>query len=478
MIGERSIGLAAIMVLAGGTVTTLAQGTTAQQQQSRTIQNILDRQRQIDDALEAERLEQEPIASLLDWQWGGWIEHYSFFFDDGVQSSRWLHRPSTSLWTRLTIDDGNHELFARGRLTFNYFHPGDEYDRQQDWEGPNLERGWYRVRVGRALRLLEPDDPYGFDVKVGRQEVVFGTGYTLDLPLDGVTFSARWHDWTLTGLIARSIASTPNIDVSEPVDSHMSRRFYGVQLDYTGFEDHQPFVFALWNDDFTDERPTMFFQNYSYDTQYFGLGSRGQLIPNLNYWTEWVYETGKSYGDRQWLAQDDVRAWAWDIGLEYYFNHPTKPRVMFEYMFASGDGDRFGSPTSAAGGNTRGDDTSFVAFGYRDTGISAGLIPSNLHIFKFGGSFFPLPDHQVFRDMELGSNWFIYHKHHQSGAVSDPTADRSGEGFVGWEMDYYVNWRVLTDVSWTVRWGAFFPGEAYSDRGMRNFLFTGVTWSF
>lgn len=463
----------AAAALFGGAVS----GAWAQRNDTAPADNLLQQQLRIDRELEERRAREAPLDSLLDWQWGGWVEYYWFHFDDGVQESRTLHRPGVSLWTRLTIDQGAHEIYARTKLTYEYFHDGDEFDRQEDWEGPNLERGWYRVDVGRALRLTDPGDPYQFEVQLGRQEVVYGTGYTLDLPLDAVTFTATLDDFRIRGLFGKSVPSYPNIDRSEPVDSHSARRFYGLEVAYEGFSQHEPFFFAVWNDDFTDERPQDWFQNYTYDSRYFGLGSRGSLASDLNYWTEWVYETGESYGDGHFIVRDPVRAWAFDVGIEYFFQVPTRPRVDFEYMFASGDGDRRGSPTNAAGGNRRGDDTSFVGFGYRDTGISAAPALSNMHVWRAGASFLPLEDVDFFRELELGTNWFLYHKHQRAGAISDPTATEDS-GYVGWEMDYYANWRIKTDLSWTVRWGAFFPGDAYNDKGARHFIFTGVTWTF
>jgi hypothetical protein len=424
---------------------------------SRTGESLLQQQRLIDEKLERERKELAPLDSLLDWQWGGWLEYYIFHFDDGIESQRVFQRPGMSLWTRLRIDGGAHEIFGRVRLTFEYFNPGDEYERQQDWVGPNLDRGWYQIDIGRAFRLTEPDDPLQMSVRVGRQAVLFGTGYTLDLPLDAVTLDARLFDFRLRGLFGKAIGSFPNVDRSEPVDTHSARRFFGVQVDYEGIENHRPFAYAIWNDDFTDERPTDPLQNYSYDTQYFGLGSRGSLLHNLNYWTEWVYEAGHSYGDGDFLHRDHVEAWAWDIG---------------------GDADRLFSPTDARGGN-HGDreDTSFVGFGYRDTGLAAAPSRSNIHIWRAGGAFAPLEKIEFCRDLEIGTNWFLYHKHHRRGAISDPTAGQF-EGYAGWEMDYFVNWRFASDLSWTLRWGTFFPGEAFQDRSSRSFLFTGMTWSF
>jgi hypothetical protein len=441
-------------------------------------ESLLQQQRVIDERLDQQRKELAPLDALLDWQWGGWLEYYIFHFNDGIQSQRVYQRPGMSLWTRLSIDRGAHEIFARMRLNFEYFNPGDEYDRQQDWVGPNLDRGWYQIDLGRALRLGEPDDPLQMRVRLGRQEVRLGTGYTLDMPLDAVKFDAKLYDLRVIGLFAHAISSYPNVDRSYPVDTHSARRFFGVQVNYEGFENHQLFGYALWNDDYTDERPTDLFQNYSYDTRYFGVGSRGSLAHNLNYWTEWVYEGGHSYGDGDFRHRDTVDAWAGDIGLEYLWDRPMRPEVSCEYMFASGDSGRLLSPTNARGGN-RGDhhDTSFVGFGYRDTGISAAPTRSNMHIWRVGGSLAPLDKLDACRDLEIGTNWFLYHKHHHRGAISDYTAGQF-EGYVGWEMDYFINWRFASDLSWTIRWGAFFPGDAFQDRSTRNFLFTGMTWSF
>jgi len=450
---------------------------SAQPRVERPAESLLQQQRLVDDKRKQERRELAPLDSLLDWQWGGWLEYYVFHFNDGIQSQRVLQRPGMAVWTRLRMDEGAHEVFARLRLNFDYFNPGDEYTRQQDWVGPNFDRAWYEVDVGRALRLTQPSDPYQMRVRVGRQEVVFGTGYALDLPMDAVKFDLDVHDLRVTGLFGRAIGSFPNVDRSPPVDSHSARRFYGVQLGYRGWQDHQPFAYAVWNDDFTDERPKDPLQNYAYDTYYVGLGSRGSIVHNLNYWTEWVYEGGRSFGQGNFLRRNEVDAWGWDVGLEKLFDVPMRPRLAFEYMFASGDGDRIFSPNSAIGGSRDREDTSFVGFGYRDTGISAAPSLSNIHIWRAGGSLAPLEKYEFFRDFELGTNWFLYHKHHDRAAISDVTAGEFS-GYVGWEMDYFINWRLASDLSWTIRWGLFFPGSAFEDRSERSFLLTGLTWSF
>ncbi len=444
-----------------------------------TPDSLLQQQRVIDDKLATDRLDLAPVESILDWQWGGWLEYYYFNFDDGIQGSRQVQRPAISLWTRLSIDNGAHEIFARTRLRYTEFEFGDEIDRRQDWDGPDFDRVWYQIDFRKAFGGDSDDgNPNNLIIRAGRQPVIFGTGYAFDRPIDAVTLHGRLDDLRIMGVFGKSIPSFPNIDRSDAVDTHSHRHFYGVQLSYAGLARHEPFVYALWNNDKTDERPKDLFQNYSYDTFYFGAGSRGEIARNLNYWVEGVWESGRSFGDGMFLRRNVVEAYGWDAGVEYLWDAPTRPRAAFEYMFASGDGNRRFSPTNAAGGN-RGDrhDSSFNAFGFRNTGLALAPALSNIHILKLSGSCVPFAEHELFKDFEVGADFFVYHKNQSGGAISDFTADRRN-GYVGWEMDYYLNWRFASDLSWTFRWGTFFPGSAYTDDDSRHFLFTGLTWSF
>lgn len=469
-----SLGMAGLIVLGAGLA-----GARGQPTESATQQRFLDEQRRVDEQLRKQREELAPLQSFFDLQWGGWLDYYYFNFNDGVQSSRVSHRPSLAFWTRVRLDEGAHELFARLRLRYEYYHPGDEeVNLQEDWIGPEFDQLWYQIDVGKAFRLTRPSDPVQVRARVGRQTVQFGTGYVLDLPMDAVLLDAKLWDLRVQGLFGRSIGNLPNIDRSPPVQSHSDRLFYGTQISYEGWQRHVPFVYALWNNDRTDERPKYWFQDFSYDSFYLGGGLRGELAHNLNYWAEGVFESGHSFGDQEWIERDYIEAWGYNVGLEYLFDVPTRPRISGEYMFASGDGDRRFSPTGALGGNT-GDreDTSLVGFGFRDTGIALAPMMSNLHIWRAGGALAPLERIELLRDLELGTNWFLYWKNHERGAISDGTADVY-DGYVGWEMDYFINWRLTSDLAWTIRWGSFFPGSAYSDRDTRHFLFTGVTWSF
>ena len=440
---------------------------------------FIQQQRTLDEQLRSDFDAAVPPARRIEFDWGGWYSLFNFISDDGVESSRTFRRHDLRLWGSVSANRGAHTGYVRTRLSFEDFNSGDSFDGDDnDWVGPNLERGWYQFDLNPALRSQGgAAAPIDFRFKVGRQYTALGTGYALSQPLDAVRVTVGAADFELTGLVARSIRSFDDIDRTRPGGDGSKRNFFGVELRYLGFERHEPFAYAFWNEDRLGESPPALLQNFDYDSYYLGFGSQGELVTHLRYRTEWVIQQGRSFGDRRFLHHDDINAWGWDALLEYLRPGPMHPRLLVEYMFASGDPDRLGSPTNARGGNTQGDDTSFSAFGYRNTGLAMAPRLSNIHVWRVGASFFPFENIPILSKMEVGTDWFLYYKHHRRGAVSDPLADRRS-GFLGWEMDTFANWRITSDLAWTVRYGVHFPGSAFSDRTTRTFFLTGITYSF
>jgi hypothetical protein len=167
--------------------------------------------------------------------------------------------------------------------------------------------------------------------------------------------------------------------------------------------------------------------------------------------------------------------------LEYLLRVPTSPRVRFEYIYGSGDGDRMMSSSSTVGGNAPGtSDRAFNSFGFRDTGIAFAPFVSNIHIYTAGVRLFPLEKvHSIFKKMEVGTNVFFYHRDKSNGPISDTTANR-GSGWLGWEWDIYCNWRLTSDLAVTARYGMFRPGAGIGPNfnETRHFFYTGMTFSF
>ncbi len=442
---------------------------------------FLNQQRALEQGIRDQLDRELTLDQRAAFDFGGSYSFYTFLYDDGVNSSRTLRRSDGRLWARVGLDNSTHELYARARLSYLDFNAGDSFDgNDNDWEGPYLERGWYQFSLRKAMQAYgRKQVPYDLRARVGRQYVEFGTGYALSLPLDAVLLTGEYANIEVTGLIANTVHSMNDIDRTRPESHDTDRDFYGVQVRYLGLREHKPFFYAVWNEDEHGESPVDPLQNYDYDSHYIGFGSTGSIInPDVQYGMEWVFEGGRSFGNERFLHHDAINAWGWDLILEYYMPAPTKPRFLAEYMFASGDADRLGSPTDAIGGN-RGDheDTSFVGFGFRDTGLSFAPRLSNIHIWRAGASFFPFVKIELIKDIELGTDWFLFWKHHDSAAVSDELATLP-DGYLGWEMDYFINWRLTSDLSWTARYGAFFPGRAFPDQTSRYFFLTGLTWSF
>lgn len=441
--------------------------------------SFLNQQRQIEDEIRRQLDAKQPLNQRSEFEWGGWYSFYLFLYDDGVNSSRTFRRNDLRLWGRVGLHEGAHEVYARGLLSYEDFNSGDSFDGDDnDWYGPNLERGYYQFDLRNAMWAYGRERvDYNLKVKVGRDFTEFGTGYAIALPLDQVAITGEFAKFEVTGLIGKTPNSLDDIDRTQPYADNSDRHFGGVQVRYLGFEKHRPFFYWMRQNDQRHETTFPLFQNFSYDSEYFGFGSEGELLKDLRYSTEWVIENGRSYGDRMFFRQDPIHAWAWDILLEYLPEWKYNPRFLFEYMFASGDSDRFGSPTDAIGGNTKDDDTSFVGFGYRDTGLSFAPRLSNIHIWRLGASFYPFEEVRGLEKLELGTDWFLYAKHQSEGAVSDSLANNASS-YLGWEMDYFANWRITSDLAVTARLGAFFPGKAYDDQTCRTFFLTGVTWSF
>ncbi|MFA5864884.1 MAG: alginate export family protein [Phycisphaerae bacterium] len=445
-------------------------------------QSYTNQQRQVEESVRLQLDRDLPANQKVLLDYGGWLSSYFFIFDDGIKN-RTLRRQDLRVWGSMNADDGIHQGYARMKLGYSDFNHGDGYDGDEDdFERPRLDRGWYQLDLAKLLRKrASVDVPFDLAIKIGRDYAMFGTGYALSMPMDMIQINGGIGPFKIDGLLGRTIHSWDNLDTSRPRPGDSWRYFYGVQARYTGLAKHEPFVYYVWQKDRQhDGNPLLKLQEWRYNSEYLGAGSTGQILQNWRYSGEMVYESGESYADQTIFHQDEISAYGWDLKLEYLAPWKLHPKFSLEYMFASGDADRIFSPSNAVGGNRYGThDTGFNGFGYRNTGLAMAPDLSNIHIWRAGASFFPLENFRkdLLKKLELGTDWFLYNKNKGNAAISDPLADQQS-GYLGWEMDYFANWRFTSDLAWTIRYGAFFPGKAYSDETTRTFFLTGITWSF
>jgi hypothetical protein len=414
---------------------------------------------------------------------GGWFNFAYMHYDDaGARRTRNLRRYELRGWGSLNLQEGAHKFYVRGLLKYDDWdtganptnNRGDDFDEE-------VERAWYQFDLGRLLLYQTGEEsPYSFDVKVGRDFTTIGTAFVLSLPLDQIRFHARLKQLEFTALLGKTIHDTRNIDYSERVANHMDRVFYGFELAYN-FSQHRPFVYYLAQMDHTEPIHIDPMQKYDYSSRYLGAGSTGSVItPNLSYQVEAVGEWGRTYSEGVRFGEDEICAFAADAMLEYHFQAPTNPRISAEYIFATGDPDRRISTNSTVGGNLPGTkDKAFNAFGFRDMGIVLAPRISNIQTYILGARFFPLESVRFFRKLEVGTKVFFYQKQRDGGPISDTLATDSS-AWVGWEWDVYANWRITSDLAWTIRYGIFEPGAAYDTfgQGARDFLYTGAIISF
>jgi len=427
--------------------------------------------------------EQSPESREIGFDAGGWFSFALFSYDDAAaRKTRTLRKYELRGWASFNIR-GVHRAYVRGLLNWDDWNEGDNpITGRGDEFNERIERAWYQFDLGRLLRnQTHREPPVDFRLKVGRQFATIGTALVLSMPLDMVRFDLAADEWEFMAMLGKTLKHTRNIDDSDRVATHQDRCFYGFELAYRGFDHHRPFVYFLSNEDHTSPASEDPSQSYDYSSRYLGAGSEGAiLLPDLRYQVELVGEWGKTYSEGVTTGRDRICAMAFDVLLEYLFQTHMHPKLMFEYLYASGDSDRRSSATATVGGNLAGTkDTAFNAFGFRDTGIAFAPRISNIHMYSFGASFFPLEKTKLFKKMEVGSKVFFYHKANASGPISDTTATNNAR-WLGWEWDTFCNWRITSDLAWTIRYGAFQPGSAYDggEDSCRQFLFTGVVLSF
>jgi hypothetical protein len=430
------------------------------------------------DALEAERLQLQPFTL----EYGGWYRFSFFSFNEpgsaGVPSNNVsLRNNDLRFWMSANLED-IHYVYTRFRVGFIDFSQGDSFDRNdKDTDGPNLDMAYYRLDITRALKKYYGVlSPVSVQLQAGRQYFNVGTGLVYSDIADGVQMFVGAPLWKVNLFASQTIRSEDDVDRSIPNPDHSYRNFAGAQFNWTGIDQHEPYVFWVAQRSHNPDEDV--FQNYEYDSDYVGVGSHGQLVlPGLRYYSEFVWEWGESSPSGVPSGLDPIDAYALDAGLDYYFDCHTKPRVGVEYALGSGDNDRL-SPTNTIGGNRPGtNDENFLYFGFINTGDALAVRLSNLQFLRVGGSLRPFEGSPCLDHLELGANLFHYWKDAAGGGISDFRADRANED-VGTELDIFLHWQVLSDLAFGVRFGTFFPGDAYTHETERNFLATSVTYSF
>ncbi|MCA8972897.1 MAG: alginate export family protein, partial [Planctomycetes bacterium] len=256
---------------------------------------------------------------------------------------------------------------------------------------------------------------------------------------------------------------------------------------------HKPFLYFLSQIDnndlnqftFSGSGGNLYPTRFEYDSFYLGLGSTGPINANTAYHVELVHEfgTGRSTtfnpnnGNPIPQTEEDISAWAAVAGITFLPHDESQSRFEFELIAASGDDDRLDA-SNTFGGNLPGtDDNAFNAFGFLDTGLALGPDPSNLISFRAGASTNPDLDSELFKNIRVGLDAYLFHKLDADAPLNIST---TYDAYIGTELDLSFDWHILSDVTATLRYAIFFPGDALpaAEDDIRQFFYAGVTYAF
>jgi hypothetical protein len=411
------------------------------------------------------------------YDYGGWAKTSFYFFDDSARK-RAMRSEDIRLWLNGRIGQDNEFYFRAKSLAVDYSR-GDQFGAENSyWITSRMDQGFYKVNL----------TPYIFDeelntrapkmtLQAGRQFLSLGSGLVYNRIDDGIKFSTNYGGFDSKLIVARTIKTSADIDRSRPDADHSRRQFLGLQVDYKKLGRHQPYFVGLIQHDRNAEYPDDPFQGYNYNSNYYGFGVTGILIPRLQYTVEYVQESGTSYASASATDKERIKASANLVQLKYLPKMKLDPVITMRYLFGSGDKDR-ASATSTVGGNTAGTkDNNFLYFGYAQTGYVLDPKLSNLQVYNLAASIKPTKDKSLFEDTEIGISFYTYQKDKKQGAISDLAATLVKED-IGKEADIFANWKVLSDLIISLRGGVFTPGSAYPATADSKTTFYNINFTY
>ncbi len=326
-----------------------------------------------------------------------------------------------------------------------------------DNAGVSLSMGYYQLNLSQE---------YGVPLRItfGRQYLFLGTGIAYAALNDGLQVEYFKEPFYVKYFSAVTRPRQDNIDYSVPgYDKNGDRVFHGLEAAYTGIPNTSLYAFGLIQKDFSSENPDLAGQGFRYNSRYLGAGLSSTFFDSLQVWSEAILEKGSTFTDstRTPLQNEStIEASSVAGGLRYRPEWRFHPLFESSYAFASGDGNRT-SPTNTLGGDTDGLDKNFLYFGYYQTGYALSPRLSNIQIAEIGSSFKPLESYAFFKKMTLGTRYYFYWKDEAEGGISDLEATGNDLN-IGEEWNTYLNWQIFADISLILKYGIFFPGEAFS----------------
>lgn len=305
------------------------------------------------------------------------------------------------------------------------------------------------------------------NLQAGRKFFNLGTGLVLNGRGDGaeVRYFSPVADVKVFGLYTGLLQKDANpYNLSSRDLSDGAKRFFTGANVEREIINHNLYLFAMMQIDRADEDSG---EKNRYDSQYYGIGSRGVVVDGMDYYAEFIYQRGTN----TLLAEEpDINAMAALLGFNYYIDADFKPAVLFQYGYGSGDSDVSDDK-----------DGMFNYFGTYVGGFALRPKLQNLHVFRIGYSMLPLYsiDNKRFNRMTVLGRYTYYMKDKTEGDAGGGLGAIEDERFVGHGIDFSVRWRIYHDLGFFLNYGYFIPGDAFpSGTNDRSFVMAGLNLSF
>jgi hypothetical protein len=458
-----------------------ANGQDAAERFGRDVQQI---QRETQARIDSEM----PLSQRALVDYGGYLTFGYLSFDDSNRGNHALRQYELVGYGRVNFD-GAQEVYFRGRADYDNYNSGDSFENRPDHLEGRVEEGWYRFDLQQYLSAHgRRPMPIDLSIKAGRQFVDWGDGLTLNQYVDGIAAEIRGPHLSLDLLACVTVKETIDFDISRPdFDGNTRRGYYGARL--TGqIGAYHPYAYFLLERDYNRDESTtshVIPTRYRYNSYYAGGGCNGTLSDNLAYGAEACFEGGNDlsssvqspFSTPVTQMPDRIEAYAANIHLDYLLNDRHQTRFGFEALYASGDSNRGSTTSGTFGGNNSGSaDRAFNSLGVIYDGLAFAPAVSNLIMLRLGASTYPVPTGRL-RGLQVGGDFFAFAKALPEGPINEPSNDKS---YLGCEPDAFINWRILDDVSFILRYGVFIPGDAIPtrDANVRQFFYAAVTYAF
>jgi len=477
---QRQIRFGIMMIACAVTChTSLAQDSALRV--DRTIDQL---QRQTQTQIDTEL----PLSQRALFDYGGYSTYSYLSFDDAAHNNHGLNNFEMVGYARLNLDGAN-EFYVRGRANYLDYNPGDEPDGQPNHLDGRVEEAWYRFDLANYETLRNgPKPAMDVDVKAGRQFAAWGIGLTLDQYVDGISAQIKSNKVDLDLLACVTIRQTIDFDTSRSdFDESTERGFYGAKLTVPVGRQN-PYAYILVEQDYNRAEPLdahVIPTRYRYNSYYGGVGMNGPILDQFTYGAEFCFEGGRGLSNSYDPAtsapvnqtDDPIEACALDARIDYLPGDSRHSRVGIEGIITSGDRDRTTTSATFGGNRPHSGDHAFNALGDSYTGLAFAASLSNLMLVRLSASTYPMPQ-GMFGEFQLGGDVMFFGKTETHAPIDETTTNSR---YLGFEPDIFVNWRLTDDVTFTGKYGLFFPGSAIPDgqpNFVRQFLYAGVTYAF